>query len=197
MIEKTTKASRFNWRLQSCAAFVAFVVFVAIAVCQADTSLMLFLFVVAPILLVISILLLIYAAIGKGRSQRLPLLSMLAILWTISTSVFVYDITHPSAIRSAARWFVWSQSYKDKVLAQPTSANGDLKHIEWDGWGMVGQDNSVVLVLDPTDTLSTAALRHQSGKFNGIPCEVRVVSRLEKHWYTVLFYTNEYWGQCN
>ena len=101
-IEKTTKASRFNWRLQSCAAFVAFVVFVAIAVCQADTSLMLFLFVVAPILLVISILLLIYAAIGKGRSQRLPLLSMLAILWTISTSVFVYDITHPSAIRSAA-----------------------------------------------------------------------------------------------
>jgi hypothetical protein len=55
MVEKTAQANRFNWRLQSCAAFVAFVVFVAIAVCQADTSLMLFLFVVAPILLVISI----------------------------------------------------------------------------------------------------------------------------------------------
>ena len=197
MVKKTTEGNRFNWRLQSCAAFVAFVVFVAIAVCQADTSLMLFLFVVPPILLVISIFLLIYAAIGKGRHQRLQLLSMLAILWAVSTSLFVFDLRHPSAIRTTARWLVWSQSYKDKVLAQPTPANGDLKHIDWDGWGMFGQDNSVFLVLDPTDTLSTAALRHQSGKFHGIPCEVRVVSRLEKHWYTVLFYTNEYWGQCN
>jgi hypothetical protein len=158
---------------------------------------MLFLFVVAPILLVISILLLIYAAIGKGRRQRLPLLSMLAILWAISTSLFVFDLRHPSAIRTAARWLVWSHEYKDKVLAQPTSANGDLKHIEWDGWGMFGQDTSVFLVFDPTDTLSTAAVRHQSGKFNGIPCEVPAVRRLEKHWYTVLFYTNQYWRQCN
>ncbi len=196
MVKKTTEANRFNWRLQSCAAFVAFVVFVAIAVCQKDTALFLDLFVVGPFLVITSILLLVYVAIGKGRPKRLQLLSMLAILWAVSTSLFVYDIKHPSAIRTAARWLVWSHEYKDKVLAQPTSANGDLKHIEWDGRGMFGQDNSVFLVFDPTDTLSTAALRHQSGKFNGIPCEIRVVSRLEKHWYTVLFYTNEYWASA-
>jgi hypothetical protein len=197
MVKETTEASRFNWRLQLCAAFVAFVFSVAIAVCQRDTALFLHLFVVGPFLVLISVLLLVYATIRKGRPKRLQLLSMLAILWAISTSLFVYEIKHPVAIRSAARWLVWSHQYKDEVLAQPTSANGDLKHIEWDGWGMFGQDTSVFLVFDPTDTLSTPALHHQSGKFNGIPCEVPVVSRLEKHWYAVLFYTNQYWGQCN
>jgi len=157
---------------------------------------MLFLFVVAPILLVISILLLIYAAIGKGRRQRLPLLSMLAILWAISTSVFVYDIKHPSAIRTAARWLVWSHNYKDKVLVQQPPTNGDFRHVEWDGWGWGGQDTAEFLVFDPSDSLSAAARSHQPGKFDGIPCEVPRVSRLESHWYTVMFYTNQGWCEC-
>ena len=29
----------------------------------------------------------------------------------------------------------WSHRYKVEVLAQPAPANGELKHIEWDGWG--------------------------------------------------------------
>jgi hypothetical protein len=99
-------------------------------------------------------------------------------------------------IRSTARWFVWSHRYKAEVLAQP-NATGELKHIEWDGWGWAGQDTTVYLVFDPADSLSTASRNHHPGKFNGIPCEVPVVDRMEKNWYAVQFYTDEWWGRRN
>jgi hypothetical protein len=98
-------------------------------------------------------------------------------------------------VRSAARWFASSHRYKAEVLAQPASAVGTLKHIQWDGWGWAGQDTTVYLVFDPADSLSAAARSHRAGKFKGLPCEVDSVSRLETHWYTVQFYTNEFWGR--
>jgi hypothetical protein len=101
------------------------------------------------------------------------------------------------AVRAGVKWWAWSQRFKSEVLAQPASASGELKHIEWDGWGWAGQDTTVYLVFDPTDSLSTAAKSHQPGKFNGIPCEVAVVHLLESHWYSIQFYTNEFWGRRN
>jgi hypothetical protein len=98
---------------------------------------------------------------------------------------------------NAARWLFLSSSYKSKVLAQPVSASGELRHIEWDGWGWAGQDTTVYLVFEPTDALSVAAKSQQPSKFGGIPCEVYRVRRLESHWYTVQFYTNEFWGRRN
>jgi hypothetical protein len=94
-----------------------------------------------------------------------------------------------------ARWLVWSRFYKAEVLAQPNSANEELKHIEWDGWGWATMDTTVYLVFDPTDSLSQAARNRQPGKYSGIPCEVFLVRRLESHWYTVWFYTNYEWGR--
>jgi hypothetical protein len=99
-------------------------------------------------------------------------------------------------IRTAVRWPVGSERYKSEVLAQPT-VTGELKHIEWDGWGWAAQDTTVYLVFDPTDSLATPARTHQPGKFGGIPCEVPVVKRLEKDWYLVQFYTDEWWGKRN
>jgi hypothetical protein len=52
-------------------------------------------------------------------------------------------IANYSAVRTAARWFVWSHDYKAQVLAQPASAKGDLKHMDWDGWGMFAQNTYV------------------------------------------------------
>jgi len=85
---------------------------------------------------------------------------------------------------------VWSHWYKAEVLAQRDSATGELKHIEWDGWGFAGAgDTTVYLVFDPTDALSAAAQSHQPGKFGGLPCEVPFVRRLQSRWYAVRFYT--------
>jgi hypothetical protein len=122
-------------------------------------------------------------------------------LWLYAALVLLFLVTVAIAwnlytIRSAARWFVWSHRYKAEVLAEP-NATGELKHIEWDGWGWAGQDTTVYLVFDPTDSLSTAWRNHRPGKFNGIPCEVPVVDRMEKSWYAVQFYTDEWWGRRN
>ena len=95
------------------------------------------------------------------------------------------------------RWLVWSRSYKAEVFAQRNPANGELKHIEWDGWGWGGEDTTVYLVFDPTDSLSAASQEHRPGKFNGIPCEVPLIERMEKNWYVVRFYTDEWWGRRN
>jgi hypothetical protein len=187
---------RFNWRMQVRAGLVWLVFVIAIDVCQADTSLLLNVFVVAPILLVSSILLAGYAVIGRNRSRCLTLLRMLIVFWTISTTFFVLDVKHPIAIRSAARWLIWSGYYKAQVLAQPAPNDG-LRHIDWDGWGMFAQNTSVFLVFDSTDSLAAAAMNHQPGKFNGIPCEVPLVRRLESQWYSVQFYTGDDWGHCS
>lgn len=174
------------------------IIFIAIGIiCPIDISLFLRLFIGVPILLVASIVVAICAAFSKSRRRYLHQLTALTILLVISASFLVYDFEHPLVIRSAARWMIWAHSYKKQVLAQPTPASGDLKHIEWDVWGFAGIDTYVFLVFDPTDSLAMAALSRQPGKFNGIPCEVPLVRRLESHWYTVQNYTAQYWDKCN
>jgi hypothetical protein len=200
MIESKAEAGRLRSRLPMYAAIIGIVIFVLIGVSNPDTLFFWDLFVVAPILLISSlilIVLLIRAAIGHNRRQLLPILATLIILWAVPGFLFFYDVEHPGALRETARWLIWSHGYKAEVLSQKTSAIGDLKHIEWDGWGFPGAgDTMVFLVFDPTDSLSTAAKSQQPGKFNGIPCKVALVRRLESFWYAVLFYTDETWNQC-
>jgi hypothetical protein len=196
MAENHSNESPFSWRLPSIAALLAFVVFISLTVCQSDTALFVYLFLVGPILVLVSISLIAYMMLGKGRPKRLTLLSTLAILWVLTPVLFLVHLKYQFAIRTTARWLVWSRDYKEKVLAQPASANGDLRHVEWDGWGWGGNDTFVFLVFDPTDSLSAAALNHQPGKYAGIPCRVPSVGRLESRWYTVVFYTGQNWGYC-
>src|SRR5690349_2090964 len=91
----------------------------------------------------------------------------------------------------SARWLMWSRHYKAEVLAMPNPSNGELRHLEWDGWGWGGMDTTVYLVFDPTDSLSR--VNGHSGKYAGMPCEVALVKRLEEEWYTVQFYTDQDW----
>ena len=192
MVSRSTGVARFDWRI----VLAALALFAGISLCQADLSLLLRLFVVA-VLFVSSIVLLICVTISKHRRQYLRLLPTLAILWTLSIAFFVLAIWYPIAIRTTVRWLVGSHDYEAKVLAQPASPSGELKHIEWDGWGFPGAgDTTVYLVFDPTDSLSGAARSNLPGRFDGIPCEVPHVSRLDSHWYTVEFYTDERWGNC-
>jgi hypothetical protein len=60
--------------------------------------------------------------------------------------------------------------------------------MEWEATGFAGvANNTVYVVFDPTDSLLGAARNHTPGKFSGIPCEVRLVRRLESHWYSIQF----------
>jgi branched-subunit amino acid ABC-type transport system permease component len=192
-VTRTRSGTRYLY-----AAFGALVLFAAIDICQSDTALFLNVFLVAPILFVGTIFLVVYAAINrKNRRRSFQQLATLAIFWVVATAFFLFDIGHPIAIRSTARWLVWSHDYKARVIAQPSPPNGELKHIEWDGWGILGMDTSAFLVFDPADSLSVASSSNQSGKFNGIPCRVFRVRRLEAHWYTVIYNTGPaYWDGC-
>lgn len=153
-------------------------------------------FLVAPALLVVSIASLIYAV--ARRRQLRTILATLTLLWAMAACFLLYNREHPFAIRETARWLIWSHEYKQQVLAQRTFVNGDLKHIEWDASGFAGvANNTAYLVFDPTDTFSAAARNNQVARFNGVPCKVRAIRRLEEHWYAVLFYTDQAWGECN
>jgi hypothetical protein len=145
------------------------------------------------ILILLSTILVAFAVIANTSRIRLLILSTV-VPYCI---VLALLISHYSAFRTAARWWFWSRSYKSEVLAQPESATGELKHVQWDGWGFPGAGNTIVyLVFDPADSLSRAAKNRRPGKFNGIPCEVPLVSRMESRWYVVLFYTEESWDLC-
>ena len=103
-------------------------------------------------------------------------------------------------VRPSLRWRLWSRRIKAQVLAQPTTPNEELKHIEWDGWGgtPVG-DWTAYVVYDPTDSLSASAKDGRWASYKrlkGIPCEVDSVRRLEPHWYSVVLGMNEWWDRC-
>jgi hypothetical protein len=179
----TTHGSRVDWRLSVYTVLGGLILF---TIGPYDLSVIAYLFIAS----IVSMFLLT-DAIGKRRRQSLL---ALVILWAVSAVL----VQNYSAIRDQGRWLVSSHGYKVKVLAQPNSATAEMKHIEWDVWGFAGAgDTTVFLVFDPTDSLSEAARNHHPGKFDGIPCEVSFVRRLERGWYAVRFYTDEYWGQRN
>jgi hypothetical protein len=179
----TSDGNRVDWRLALYTVLGALVLF---TIGPYDLAVVLYLFAVA----IVSLLLLTDAF---GKRHRQPLVALI-ILWAVSA----FLVKNYSAIRDECRWLVWAHSYKAKVLAQRNPATGELKHIEWDGWGFAGAgDTTVYLVFDPTDTLSTAARSHRPGKFPGLPCEVSLVRRLQSQWYAVRFYTDEWWGRRN
>jgi hypothetical protein len=191
MAEKTIEVDQFNWRLPLAALLGTPVIFLILAVFQRES--LVYLFFVVPIVSLILIVFAVYSAIAGKKGRVLSILSMLAIFLVLSVPLFKNYL----AIRSAARWLIWSNDYKTKVTAQPIPANGNVKHLDWDGWGWGGENTEVYLVFDPSDSLSAAAEGHQPGKFDGLPCKVVRVFRLERNWYAAQFYTGTVWDHCN
>jgi hypothetical protein len=191
MWEMARKKDRFNWWLPTLAAIGTLAVFLPLIVLN---EIILYALVILPVACVIALGFLLNAAITRRPRYFLCLLSMLVVSCVISAVLFETSFS----IRNRIRWAVSSRTYKSAVLAEPNPAIGELKHIEWDGWGGFGAgDTTAYLVFDPTDSLAPAAKNYESGKFNGIPCAVPSVSRLERQWYVVVFYTDESWGKRN
>jgi hypothetical protein len=186
---QAAQRDRFNWLLPIYAALGALILFVPIMIYGDDIDEMLYIFVAAPI---IGLILIVVAICKKGR-RGLAVFGMLVVYCAISWGLY----KNSRELHWTTRWLLWSKDYKAKVLAQPSPAAGELRHVEWDVWGWGGNETVVYLVFDPNDSLSVANKSHSSGKFNGIPCEVYRVRRLENHYYAVHFYTDTGWNQCN
>jgi hypothetical protein len=187
MIE--TKASGFNWRLPAWGGVSAVAVTLPMLLCGNNLGAFLG---TIPLFALVG-LGVIVTVVRNLRRQALAALTMLCIFAGLAWLLF----RSSDDLRTRTRWLAHSQAYKDQVLTQSTPADGSLKHEEWDGWGGPGAgDTTVYLVSDPTDRLAAPARAHLSGKFEGIPCSVVRVDRLEKSWYTVLFYTDTAWNFC-
>ena len=90
------------------------------------------------------------------------------------------------------RWVLGAADYKQQVLSQPTPEHGDLKHIEWSGFGFAGFETITYLVYDPTDGMAQFKQGYYI-TYKGIPCEVGLVRSLEPHWYLVETHINSDW----
>jgi hypothetical protein len=155
---------------------------------------LLYILIIAPIVCLVCLFLMAASAIRKRPRQ------FLSALLTLVAFVAASGVLHinKNTVRASVRWLLWSRRYKAEVLAQPAPASGEFRHVEWEATGFAGvANNTIYLVFDPTDLLSQAAGNHSPGKYSGIPCEVLLVHRLEDHWYSVWFYTDEEWGQRN
>jgi hypothetical protein len=193
MVEKIAERDRFNWWLPFYAAVGALILLLPLVIYAYDFGVIIYIVLAAPIICFIVLVTTIVVAIRKKRLKSLSILSILAVYCVVSWGMFKNSAT----IHTNARWFLWSKSYKAEVLAQPISANGEFRHVEWDGWGWSGAETRAYLVFDPNNSLSAAAKSHSSGKFSDALCGVSRVFRLENQWYSVVFYTDLAWGQCN
>jgi hypothetical protein len=97
-------------------------VFLPFALCSADLGEFFYVFVAAPI---VSLVLIVLAIFKKGR-RRISALSMLIVYWLVSVTLVV----NYSAVRDHARWFLWSQGYKAQVLGPVMPGSAGLRHTE-------------------------------------------------------------------
>jgi hypothetical protein len=186
--EKALGTDRFARWFSLCAAGCGVLALFPLTLSSPDLSVIFYVLITIP--LVCFILLVVFWK-HRGK-QRVAALSALAI-FVIFTAVLFTNFVDT---RDGVRWFVYGRALKAEVVAQPGPTPGPLKHVEWDGWGFGGNDTTVYLVFDPTDTLATAANARKSGKFGSLPCEVFRIRQREKEWYTVQFYTNTDWDAC-
>jgi hypothetical protein len=184
--------SRFDWVPALRVVVGASIVFVSLMVYSAYAV-----FLYLPLLAPFSLICLVILVVDVVRKRTRESLSMLLILVALLGTSWVL-FRNEGTLRPSFRWLLRSHRFKAEVLAQPAPVNGELRHMEWEATGFAGVAyNTDYLVFDPTDSLAIAAKMRSAGKFSGIPCEVLGVLRLENHWYSVVFYTDEAWGQRN
>ena len=99
--------------------------------------------------------------------------------------------------RMHGRWIFLASTSKKRLLAQPVPINGELRHLDWDGWGMFAQDTEVYLVNDPVNATIPIEKTKDGLRAKGIPCHFWKAYRLEAHWYAVVYFTSTGWDDCS
>ena len=192
-MDRTKAPGRINWALPVGAAAGLLILSSALIVYTpyAEFPLML---VVMPLVCITLLVLLLVASVRKRK--RLQASAAIALVAVIASSFAVLKLQEP--IRESLRWLLWSNRFKSELLLAPPPRQGELRHIEWEATGFAGvANNTTYLVFDPKDVLNSAARVGLPGKYTDLPCEVLKVRRLEAHWYSVRFYTDEAWGERN
>jgi hypothetical protein len=144
----------------------------------------------APGVLVAGATLLVLALVAGRRAARRSVTLFVAVC-ALGYGVFRCREAG-NYVRFETRWMMHRARFQHEVLVNADPGPG-LQHVMWDDWGMAGQATLSYLVYDPTDQLKNAAKTEHGRSSAELPHEVWEVWRLEPHWYSVVFYTNEGW----
>ena len=200
VIEGPSNPNPVSWQLLWWSVGIELLILIPVFLSHPDTSFSFLVLGAVPALLITSVVLLvklIRAAVRHGRPHALPVLVTLVAIWAVPILFQLHEREHPFELYEAGRWWTGGGRYKAEVLAQPSSDSGDLKYVVWDESGLLaGMTTWVYLVYDPSDHLSAATEKLPAGSVKGIPCKVYSVQRLERDWYSVVFYMNDFWGSC-
>ncbi len=177
---------RFDWRPPLYTAVLATIVFVPITfVSRFDFAEVGYLLFIAPVVAVV----LLIRALLRNRLTRFGTLLSYCVVTLIMVKSTIFWRAH-------GRWLLFGGEYKRAVLAQPQPLAGDLRHLEWDDWGLAGSGTSAYLVFDPEDTLISRLRESKDGRINQYLCGASAINRLQAKWYSVVFYTNQFWEAC-
>ena len=169
-------------------ACVAFVVPLVLSFLPSfDLWQFLYILVLAPLVVVI------WAIVGLVRRTRQVWLTLLVFCIVTVTSLKATDYF----FRVHGRWLFLATSSKKQLLAQPLPPDGELRHLDWDGWGMFAQDTEVYLVNDPANATMRFNRTQNGLRAKGVPCSFWKAYRLEPHWYAVVFFTSTGWDECS
>jgi len=124
MSQKT--ANRFNWWLPFYGSLGAVIVLLPKMILGNDIGTFLGTAVIAAIVGLI-LLVVLFRTI---RRQSIAVLSMVAVFGGASWLLFRVS----DDVRTTGRWLIQSGRYKTEIRVQTNSTNGELKHVEWDGW---------------------------------------------------------------
>jgi hypothetical protein len=151
--EAIVNHERFNWKLPLLATVAATIVMLGLFL-YGDQPPLTYIFLIVPIACLSCLFCFVPFVIGTLRKRPTRDLSMLFAV-VVFALVSRALLKTQDVVRPWLRWLLWSQRLKAEVLAQPTPANGELKHIEWDSSGgtPVG-DWTAYIVFDPTDSLA-------------------------------------------
>jgi hypothetical protein len=178
---------RFRWSIAAYAVVATSIVSISIDLSNSwDLLGFLYVLLIVPIIAICMLAVCVFKAIRRKPRASASLVAALIVYCSVSFLM----VKGSADLHGEILWLLHSKQYKAEVLAQP--ADGSLKHIEWYGWGMFAQDTSAYLTYDPSNSL--AHRDPATGRFGVLRCdEVWRVRRLEDHWYSVTFDTNEVW----
>ena len=130
MNEEADGREEFNWRLpiHTIAATSALLLLLFLWSPDADS---LYIFIVAPIACLVWLGLIIASAVRRKFQRSLGMLLTLILFSLVSGTL----LANEAALRPRLRWLLFARYFKAQVISQPIPANGELKHVEWDGWG--------------------------------------------------------------
>ena len=184
----TGGAQTINWKLPLLTAIATGMVLILLMV-SSENVIVLDIYLFAPIVSAVFVVLLVSAAVRRKKTEFLSLLLAFGAFLGVSGEL----VRNEDAVRDHVRWLLWSRTLKAQVLAQQDPPNGDLKHMEWEskGWANISY-TTAYLIYDPADSLST---QNSSDDLKGLVCRVPLI-RLEKRWYSVRFYSDQTWSDC-